>query len=365
MSSTEGFFESLRTAFAPQEGSAWIPGVLVCALLIAAAALILRARSRRSARRELHQATAELGREKGISGANVAQVLALADRTRVSPVDIIKHLAAFERATARELAASAPKSQAVRGATVRRIAELRRALGFDVLPPDHWLSTTRELKPGDLLQAAATRFEAVEVTEASLTLRLEAAAPLVVGTGALALEVIRPHDARYAVRCRVLDSFAVPGEAPGGASGHRVVLAHDEQPQRIQQREFVRVRVARPMSFVSMGAGPGSNTRPRPVAGRIVDVSAGGMSFEAPAAPSQGVLYLCSFELGPSEAFRDLAAIVLDSAPLQRGAGFQVRVAFTGLSIPERERLAAQVAWQQQRDAQRLSNTEPVRPPER
>lgn len=342
MTATDEFFTSLRSAFGSEADPLRIAGSLLLLLLIVSGVVLAWLRARQKARRELREQARQLGRARGLGRANVEFAIGLAERSGTAPLEILTRLVSFERATARELALRAAGSAAIREATARQIAELRAALGFDVLPPDQWLATTRELKPGDLLQAGATRFEVAEVSEAALTVIAQAAQPDVLVSPKLALEVIRSHDARYAIACRVLDAFRVEGR-------QCLRLAHDEAPERVQQREFVRVRVARP---VSLRRAEGADA----VVGQLVEISAGGMSCDAPVIQNKGTACLCSFELGDGAAFTDVTATVLACTPLP-GGRFHVRVAFTGLSPAAQDRLAAAVArCEQQEAAARLAS---------
>jgi hypothetical protein len=346
MSPTQELFRSLHSAFAPESDPVWFGALIVVALLAIGGLVFGRSWARKKARRQLLQEAAELGRDKRLKDADVAYAVALGDRAGISPVDLMKHLVAFERATARELASRASRPHAIRESTAARIGALRVALGFDVLPPDHWMSTTRELKPGDMLMAGATRLDVTEASEAAFTVELDAARAADLGTGPLNLEVIRPHDARYAITARILDSHVLRTEMGQATGRHRMVLAHDEQPRRLQQREFVRVRVARPMSFVPVDMAGG--THGLPSTGQIVDVSAGGMAFQAASPQPLHALHLCSFDLAEGMTFKDLATIVVDSVPLRAGQGFHIRVAFNALTRVDRERLAAAVATLEQ-----------------
>jgi hypothetical protein len=340
MSSTQELFQSLRTAFGADAGPPWLPILAVMAVLAGVAVVAGRAWSRRSARRQMLADANQAGTDKGLGAADVTFAIDLGDRAGIAPVDVMMQLSAFERASARELALQATNPHPRREASATRIAKLRRALGFDVLPPDHWMSTTRELKPGDALHAGAIVLDVITVTESEITLEFNAAHVKTLGPGPWELELIRPHDARYTVRCRVINAFAA--EEPGR---HRVILGHDEDPRRVQQREYVRVRVSRPMSYVALDA---ADVPPRPVAGQIVDISAGGMAFQAARPQPLGALHRCSFDIGDGMAFKDLATRVIDSVPMRGGQGHHVRVAFTALSRADRDRLSAAVAWHEQ-----------------
>ena len=289
-----------------------------------------------------------MAQERGLGDSQVDFVAALAERASVSPLDVLKHLAVFERATARELARPAHDPDLDQDAMVKQIGALRVALGFHVLSPDHWLLSTRELKPGDQAKLGPGQVAVAEVTETHWSIVDETPGARAGATGPLTLEVIRPHDARYLVHCQALGPEQVDGQA-------RLRLRHDEHPERLQQREYVRVRVNRPLSWVTRAPG---RKEPAPsVEGQIVDVSAGGISFDSPRSEAQGALLVCSFELAEQLVFKDATIVVIDATAAREQGGFRVRAAFTGLSSVERDRLAAAVAWHERQQAARLAVT--------
>jgi hypothetical protein len=347
MSDTQEFFDSLRSAFARDPRPVWLMVLLGVVLLVPIAATLARWRARVTLRRGLHEASVRLAEERRLSDAQVVFVEGLAERAAVSPLDLMQHLAVFERATARELLRHVRDPDLDHEGVAKKIAGLRAALGFHILPPDHWLLSTRELQTGDQVKLGTAVLTVTAVSEAHFALALETATKPV-GAGTTAMEVIRPHDARYIIHCKVLGTAQVDGQ-------WQMRLGHDEHPERLQQRAYVRVRVDRPISWVELEKG---RKKPGPaLEGHIVDVSAGGISFDSPHSEPQGSLHECSFELAEGAKFKDVGIIVIDVTPAREQADFRIRAAFSGLSNAERDRLAAAVAWHERQEAARLAVT--------
>ena len=299
-------------------------------------------------------------------------------------IEVMTVLAAFEHATAALLAHEPSTLRPVSGSRFDRVRRLRKALGFAPLPAHLWLLTTRELVVGDSVAMGGVSGHVSEVNEAAFAVDwLETAAVVV---GALAnLTIDRPDDARYLARVRLTRVEPIPapehagGSIGGAPAGSRAFFAHDEQPERQQDRAYTRVRVKVPVTVqltdpigpprasatpapvppttaaTAPATKPATTTAaPASIAGTTVDVSAGGMALDLPVSPIagavvRGVQVRCWFTLDARATFEGLTAVVAAAAPATGPApGVQhLRLSFIALDDIERDRLAAAVARHQ------------------
>jgi c-di-GMP-binding flagellar brake protein YcgR len=342
MTLEESFFQSVRARFAQHTDPLWIAAaVALLALLFA----LLAWRSSRGARRAELAVARTVAARQNLSTADFEYLGRLARASRVALPDLLTRIAVFERVTARALAEETPTPNPGVVSVFARVRDLRAKLGFDVLPPHHWLFTTRELARGEKLTVAGRPALVLEVDEACLTVRLAGDGPPPPGSAPLLVELVRADDARYELRCRALGSDHADGQ-------RRLFLAHDERPVRHQVREWVRVRVDLPVHCQTLHAESSAVPAPSPIRleGRMVDLSAGGMALEARAPVAEGTLLECSFVLGNRAKFEALSAVVVGARATEQGA--TVRLAFTEVPERERDRLVAAVAWHEQNPTQ-------------
>jgi hypothetical protein len=198
---------------------------------------------------------------------------------------------------------------------------LRKALGFSPLSAHLWLLSTRELVAGDSVSIGGITGHVAEVNEASFGVDWPEAANLV--EGALSTVTIgRTDDARYRLRVRLLRVEA-PSDgttgSDGASAGRRAFFAHDEQPERQQDREFSRLRANAAVRVqlidpIKKEAADPTFVTP-PIAGIIVDVSAGGLALNLPVSPDGPIArdanVLCWFTLDSDTTFDAVAAVVV------------------------------------------------------
>lgn len=338
MTLEESFFQSVRARFAQHADPVWV--ALALALIVLLIALLAWRASRRARWAELTVARTVATRQN-LPAEDFEYLGRMARTAGVSLTDLLTRIGVFERVTARVLAQETPTPTPGVVSAFARIRDLRVKLGFDVLPPHHWLFTSRELGRGERLTVAGRPALVLDVNEACLTLRLMGDAKVPGGEAPLLVELIRADDARYVLRCRVLGS-------EHGDGHRRVFLAHDERPERQQVREWVRVRVDLPVHCQTLHAdnpAAGGRLLAR-FEGRIVDLSAGGMALETAAGVGEGTLVKCSFVLGNGSSFEELTAVVVGARSGQPGES--LRLAFTDIPERERDRLVAAVAWHEQ-----------------
>ncbi len=328
MNQADEFFKSVRDAFAPGAGLHVPPGWLAAfgGILVLAWAIARFARRHREAR-----TLQGLARDRGLSADDLDLVVRLAKRSHAAPAHVLTRVAVFDHVTAEALANEAPARAPATGSLPWQLRQLRRTLGFDVIPAHHWLLTTRELLDGDELDVGGARARVTGVNELSFTARFEDHEPAIGPREGVVITVIRPDEARYRARCRVLE-----------AGGGELLLAHDESLERVQLRDSVRVRVNGDVAFTPVRQIAARS--PAVVRGAMHDVSAGGLSIDVSTGITGPSVALCTFTLAEGERFENIAAKVLDGKPSGRDR-FRVRLAFTGLPDAELSRIVRAVAW--------------------
>ena len=396
MTPVDQFLHSVQESFAENRATNWTKlGLLVftvVALSVGLSVWMRRRRARRALEKRIHAV---------LSGAGLSS-LDLGDLTRIAAtgnlplIDVMTVLASFEHATAALLAGETPTLPPVRGSWFERVRHLRHALGFSPLSRHLWLLTTRELVAGDSVAMRGINGRVAEVDEASFAVDWPAGiAPLVEGAE-VNVTIDRVDDARYLARVRLLSLkslLALAVESGDQQPGQRAFFAHDEQPERQQDREYSRLRVnvavqlriiqpiARDPSHAPLAVGPaatavGASAPPAPptaatgtpavppapmsetripgaIVGTMIDVSAGGLSLHLPVSPAgalvRGAQVLCWFGLDHQAHFEGLvAAVVTASAVTGAPPGQQLlRLSFVALEALERDRLAAAVARHQ------------------
>jgi hypothetical protein len=376
MRPVDQFFASVREVFARNRATDFtqVGAVLLAVILVTVAAWLWVAKRR--ARLATSRQVAAVATRAGLSAAELAYLRRIAEAANLDVLEVMTRLPSFERATAEALLVKVPPVRPIEGSGYERVRYLRKALGFSPLPAHHWLISTRELIAGDRVTISGHPGRVAEVNEASFAVELPASTPVALGgLGTIGtLAIARPDDSRYLARVRAL--AVDPPAAPDG--GRRFFFAHDERPQRQQDRAYVRVRVSTTVTLRLLGgidaagtaedatdrralAAAGVPALPAPLevlAGTMVDVSAGGLSLKlgpregaAPLAPLRDWRHsrvLCSFELRDGQRFENLAGVVATVENLRpAGQGIRLRLAFTGLTESQRDRLSAAVAAEQ------------------
>jgi hypothetical protein len=370
MTSADLFLRSVRDVFARNREGDWAQiGLLLGGAVVVSIAVSLvigRQRSRREIARRIDAVTVRAG----LIRSDLDYLGRIAAAADVSLLDVMTRLPAFERATALALVSQTEVLRPLPGSVFERIRRLRKALSYSPLPAHHWLLSTRELILGDLVSAGNATGKVVEVSEASFAVDLPVTAIPAVG-GFANLAIARADDSRYLPRARVL--AAEPVARPAAESGigspfRRVFFAHDEKPERQQNREHVRVRMhgivtvrmvdlVRKPSRTTGGLEAAraeaslSDDPPEPISGTLVDVSAGGLAMDVPAPAAgplrRGTRIRCSFAVGDDATFNDVAALIVAAGAGPRSGTQHLRLSFVALADVERDRLASAVARQQ------------------
>lgn len=321
------FFRSVAEAFA--RGRSVVPAVEAGILALIAAGLLLQlaGMGRGWWRRRTH--LRQLAARHGIEDADLAFAAGLARIERVAPIALLTRVDLFERATARALAREGTRREAA-----ERVHRLRRALGFDRLPAHAPLLTSRELAPGTAVELGPHCAEACAVDELALSIRLPNAAIAAAGAD-VTLTLAHAREARYELRCRVLD-------LRDGPDGRELVLSHDEAPRRIQLREHVRVATRSAVALHPVPPWPVHGEAPADEVVRLEDVSGGGARVVSRALLPVGLLAEATFAIGPAR-FEKLPAVVVASEP-RRDGSCEARLEWGRLAEAERSRLVAAVS---------------------
>jgi hypothetical protein len=345
------FFHSVKGSFSEnRENTVYvIPFLLVLVVL----QLILHVRASRSQRRERKTALEVFAARHSLSAEELQWALEMAAQLQLEPLPFLSNLDQFEQSTARLLAGPAPQPDHL----ATRIRLLRHALGYDRLPAHFPLLSTRELPRGTAVEVAGHGAAISRTDERSFTVDL--VQPVKVAPGSeVAVDLVHARDARYALRCKLLE------ERPGQRGyGGRLVLAHDENPVRVQHREYARVQTGGVVSLRQLqpevGAAPDHEQQPIPPTAELLDASGGGVQVTSAAAVHVGALVSLSFSVGDA-SFIDLPAVVLSGEALAAG-GYRSRLEFGDLGEETREKLV--VAIQKVALAQRAAAPAPVTEP--
>jgi hypothetical protein len=349
----------VQESFAENRSTNWgrvgfFIGVLVAVLVVTSAWL----RRRRQRRAHAERIQGVLSRA-GLSHDDFGDLTRIAAAGAVPVLEVMTGLGPFEHATAKWMADEAPAIRPAPNSRFERVRRLRRALGFSPLSAHLWLLSTRELSPGVSVSTGGAHGQVAEVNEASFAVEWPMSAVLVQGNE-VAITIDRPDDARYLSRVQVLQVEAVPAVATASGArpaGRRTFFSHDENPERQQDREFIRLRINVPIKIQVADAPIASgNTRaaaPAPVSGTTVDVSAGGLSLNVPLSPTRALMrgsrVRCWLTLDQHATFEGLVAVVVDAraAAGPRPGSQNLRLAFAALPEADRDRLAAAVARHQ------------------
>jgi len=370
MAPVDEFLHSIQDSFAANRATSLVGLGLALVGAVAIgwpASLWLRRRRERKRRDERVRSIAARAR---LSEAQLADLRRIAEGGAVPLLEVMTVVAVFERATAKLLALEPPALHPEPRSPHARVRQLRLALGFSPLSPHLWLLTTRELVAGDGVSGGGRRGLVAEVDEATFAVDWPLGeAPAGAPGDRVTLTVDRPDDARYLVRPRVVQIGPAPPplaslatSAPERPALTRAFFTHDEQPERQQDRAYMRLRLPPTLTARVQIVEPSERRRDDPASpgpeasspstaeATIVDVSAGGLALSLPLpsdgrAVGHGTLVRCWFALDAEAAFDALPAQVVS---VESGAGTHageqlLHLAFTTLEEARRDRLVAAI----------------------
>jgi len=202
---------------------------------------------------------------KGLHPAQCRLLWDLAAQQRKNPLLLLRFASAFELGVG-ECAAQEDNAQ-----LLEELARIRVLLGFDRLPPDQPVRTTRQLAQGQTLSlwpqssdpAQATPYLVISKDEQALI-----TAPLLSTSPAWSLgtplsgRFRRERDTEYRFATRLL-----------ALTPHTLTLQHADQVERLQAREFFRWETSFPLTLLA-GTGNGKTHR---LEGVVTNISGGGL----------------------------------------------------------------------------------------
>jgi c-di-GMP-binding flagellar brake protein YcgR len=146
----------------------------------------------------------------------------------------------------------------------------------------------------------------------------------------LKMKLTRRGDAEYSFETRILEKSEVG-----------VRLEHVRSLQRNQLRRFVRVDVSlncRVRIMYIDGQDVPAGGYPEVYNGRLLDLSAGGVSLRMPMKVAVGSHLILDFDL-PGAPFRDTEVKVVRTAPMEGRDDYQLSVAFIELDNQQQEKI--------------------------
>ncbi|MFT5377073.1 MAG: hypothetical protein ACI906_003911 [Candidatus Latescibacterota bacterium] len=267
-------------------------------------------------RKKRHLKLREAGAGKGLNSREIALLERLGSKSS-NPVQLVESLYAFDRTIAPYLEDLLERDWNHK--QIRQIAHIRQQLGFDQVPAEQALRSTRQLEEGLTLMVWCEAQEIENFYPWVLVRREERAlvlAPLLqedfarYGTLAhdqpLAVRFWRSADTEYRFESAIYSA---------DPSTNTIVLHHSDTIERLQQRDFhriythfaIRFFLVKESALALEGKTPeeGAETKSLPAAaatsntirsGRrieatVLDLSAGGLSIETQATgPIEGIL---------------------------------------------------------------------------
>lgn len=291
------FFDAVQRAFAHNRESserfAWFLAGLTALAVAWLGVAVVRQRRQRALLVD------DFLEQRGLPEEEGRFARTLAHAAHVEPMELLTHLDVFEHATAAALTGAVRVGET--GETLAtHVHRLREALHFDRLPTHAPLVSTRELRPGTALRLPDGR--QVQISELDeLRFAIESApGELNIGDH-VSLELRHAREAVYRLDCRLVE-----------ASPTQLFFAHDEAPQRVQQREYARAEHHAPVTL-SVHSRVGHALPSVEVSGELRDISGGGaLVVTRRPLPPGTVVTLSPFRLA-GETFQGLRAVVLGS----------------------------------------------------
>jgi len=203
--------------------------------------------------------------EKGLNASQCRLLWDLATQQRRNPLLLLRFASAFELGVG-EYTVQRGEEQ-----TLEELARIRKRLGFDRLPPDQPVRTTRQLAQGQTLSlwpqssdpAQATPYLVISKDEQALI-----TAPLLSTSPAWSLgtplsgRFRRERDTEYRFATRLL-----------ALTPHTLTLQHADRLERLQARAFFRWETSFPLTLLA-GTGNGKTHR---LEGVVTNISGGGL----------------------------------------------------------------------------------------
>lgn len=293
-------------------------GVLLSLLLLVPILLLVRCKAQEHRQRRRRKGTFHRrAQEQGLNPSQRRLLWRLALQQRRNPLLVLRTSSAFELCVG-ECAAQKDSTR-----LLEELARIRVRLGFDHLPQDQPVRTTRQLPQGQTLNLWPQDADPAQATPCLVVSRDEGtlvAAPLLnnpptwkAGTP-LSVRFRRAQDAEYRFATRLL-----------AFTPHTLSLQHADQVERLQVRAFFRWETSFPLTLlVNIGHG-----QTRSLEGTVTNISGGGLRLRVQEGVPTGTrVQVDPAYLGPFPLAGVHAQVVSTSAEAQRG---WVRVQFVDL----------------------------------
>ena len=287
---------------------------LLMLFLVLALLLALRLWHHRRKRQAQYQRRAA---DKGLKPAQRRLLWQVARQQRRNPVLLLRCASAFELCVG-ECAARKDST-----ALLEELARIRIRLGFDHLPQDQPVRTTRQLPQGQTLSLWPQDADPAQATPCLVVSRDEGTlvtAPLLNNPPTwkagmpLSVRFRRAQDAEYRFATRLL-----------AFTSHTLSLQHADQVERLQVRAFFRWETSFPLTLLaSVGHG-----QTRSLEGTVTNISGGGLRLRVQEGVPTGTrVQVDPAYLGPFPLAGVEGQVVSSSTEAQRGS---LRIQFTDL----------------------------------
>jgi len=367
--STNEAYRQLFDIIRPRsESPTWMTVVFVgfIALLVV---LLWRGRitMRRREEKFIHRTFKLLSAEKGLAEDEEELLWRMArGEGLIDPLLIYSSISAFDKGVERELG-SMGEDDPAREELAGSLEALRRKLRFDK-PPLGWsLRHTREIPVGQRIRVGVkrdgdTRFCTCTVVEVddrgiAVTSIVRSDQDLLLGAAAdetLYVRFWRRDDTEYKFRSHALERSDPDLDV--------VHLAHTDDLERVQRRDFFRLPAHLPVSVFAVPDADAACLAPAelrvrglerlPHKAMLVNLSAGGAAVRADATLEQEQYVMMDPEVRTSFSLEGIAGQVVRSESVQDG-GYIHHVEFTNVSEVLRDRLVGQIDREQIKMARR------------
>ncbi|MEE3259392.1 MAG: PilZ domain-containing protein [Candidatus Latescibacterota bacterium] len=318
---------------------------------------------KRKQRLKLQTRFGKLGVEKGLAQSQILYLVQLAWQHRMNdPLLLLNSTYAFDRIVGRRAAEVIDTPDEIE---LDDISSIRTALGFDRLPPDQPLRTTRQFATGLTIMAwheeAETFYPWILVgrDERGLTVaplfRKDYARFDALERGDLfTARIWRKEDTEYRFSSEILTM---------DSSSLIATLHHDDSIERLQQRDFYRLDIQFDITFHVAGRveeGEEDEEGPHELAGQtitgqVLNLSAGGLSTLVDQPVATGCLLRIDSACNQPFLLGNLHCAVMQGSAQDASTNLQLR--FCELP-PERERELVRQIYQHQTETDAMAAKE-------
>lgn len=338
--------------------------IVLIVVLLWRGRVVLRRREEQFIRRIFQN----LAQEKGLDEEDERLLWRMAREVRLlDPLLVFSSISAFEGAEGRELSRLSEGDDAGREELTDRLQTLKRKLRLDRLPLGWALRHTRDIPVGQRIRVGFKRDETtrfcsctvVEVDASGMTV-----APIVKADRDALKEVTpeetlyvrfwRRDDTEYKFRTRILPEDEQEDEM--------LLLAHAEDLERVQRRDFFRLPVHIPVALYAIPDVETASLSPGELRvkglvtirlkGMLTNLSAGGIALRSKTAVEEGALLMVDPEVRTPFSLEGIACRTIRSEQ-EPGKGYVHHFDFINVNETLRDRLVGQIDREQIRMARR------------